>query len=140
MWLIDTNAVDPMCDVNAPKALKSRNVAVTFRDAVKMRSGFSVDLVSSPKGCGCQEPVPRVLSVQAVTGADGSGGEGHSVCRCEAIALEVEVTSCVTGAWEGPVEEIVRWIMASSGAWVSVEMPVQVIRRGGIVVVVASLV
>ena len=53
-----------------------------------------------------------------------------SVFRCAAIAAEVVVTFWAVECGEGPVEEMVRWMVASSGAWVRFELPVQVIMRG----------
>ena len=52
------------------------------------------------------------------------------VFRCAAIAAEVVVTFWAGECGEGPVEEMVRWMVASSGAWVRFELPVQVIMRG----------
>jgi hypothetical protein len=53
-----------------------------------------------------------------------------SVFRCAAIAAEVVVTFWAVECGDGPVEEMVRWMVASSGAWVRFELPVQVIMRG----------
>ena len=52
------------------------------------------------------------------------------VFKCAAIAAAEVVTFWAVALGSGPVEEMVRWRVASSAAWVRVELPVQVIRSG----------